>query len=121
MMRHAAMWFLLPAALVLGGCIHYDDFEFTGTVIDYEFCSSYTDYGYAIQLSSPDTIGGTYTTQNGDVFNNVVVLYQSPLLLKHNQHVSGRMFLDPKYSKTECNWHYDRDTPEGRITDVKVD
>ena len=45
------------ALLLLAACSNYEDFEFTGKVVDYEQCTS-GSIGYAVSLTSPDTIGG---------------------------------------------------------------
>lgn len=112
---------ILAASLLATACFDYDDFAFTGTVVDYELCTSVMDLGYAVQLTSPDSIGARYMTRDSVWFDNVVVVYESPEPLKKNSKISGRMFLDPKYSRAECDFHYDRDVPEARFTKVKVE
>ena len=112
---------LFSVVLLFAACNNYDDFEFTGKVIDYEECTG-SEFGYAVSLSSPDTIGGDYTNRDGEEYKNVVVVYGSDRLLKRNNLISGRIYLDPNYSHAECTWHYtDRDVPEAVFTKLKVE
>jgi hypothetical protein len=112
---------LFSAILLLAGCKNYDDFEFTGTVVDFEECTG-SSFGYAVNLTSPDTIGGDYTTHDCDMYQNVVVIYGADRLLKEGANISGRIYLDPNYSRTECTWRYtDRDVPEAVFTKLKVE
>ena len=109
------------ALLLLAACSNYEDFEFTGKVVDYEQCTS-GSIGYAVSLTSPDTIGGEYTTRERETYQNVVVIYGADRLLKANSNISGRIYLDPNYSHAECTWHYtDRDVPEAVFTKLKVE
>ena len=108
-------------ASMFSACVDHDDFAFTGTVVDYEQCTSITEMGYAIALSSPDTIGGDYETRKHETFHNVVVVYGADRMLHANDNVSGRIYLDPNYSKTQCSYHYtDRDVPEAVFTKLEV-
>ena len=115
---------LLPIAFaccLLAACSNYDDFEFTGTVVDYEMCNGISELGYVVSLSAPDTIGGTYLTSEGKTATNAVVIYGSDRMLKQEDHIKGRIYLDPNYSKTTCNFHYtDRDVPEAVFTELSV-
>ncbi len=112
----------LLSLLTFVACEHHDDFDFTGTVVDYEVCNSIYDVGYAVALTSPDSIGGSYTTSDQKVFENVVVIYGSDRMLHGDDHISGRIYLDPNYSKTGCNYRYtDNDVPEAVFTKLKVD
>ena len=52
---------LAAISTIFASCQNYDDFEFTGTVIDYEECTVIPDLGYAIALTTPDSIGAHYT------------------------------------------------------------
>ena len=87
--------------LLFASCKNYDDFEFTGTVVDYEMCNGLSDLGYAINLESPDTIGGTYKTRDSVIYNNVIIVYGADRLLKSQSHISGRIYMDHNYSKTQ--------------------
>lgn len=111
----------LAAILLLAACSNHDDFEFTGTVVDYEQCDG-SSFGYAVSLTSPDTIGGDYQSTDGNIYHNVLVIYGADRLLKANSTISGRIYLDPNYSRTECSFHYtDRDVPEAVFTKLKVE
>ncbi len=103
-------------ALLATSCVDHDDFAFSGTVVDYEECTSMFDFGYAIALSSPDSIGTDYVARSGKTYKNVVVAYGADRILKEEEQVSGRMFIDPNYSRAECNFHYDREAPDARFT-----
>ena len=112
---------ILASVLFLAACNNYDDFDFTGTVVDYEECMG-SNFGYAVSLTSPDTIGGDYHARDGETYNNVVVIYGADRILKANANISGRIYLDPNFSKTECSIHYtDNDVPEAVFTKLKVE
>ena len=100
----------------------HDDFDFTGIVVDYEECNGIQEMGYAVELSSPTSRGGSYTTREIKNYDNVVVIYGADRLLKANSKISGRIYIDNKYSKTTCSRHYtDRDVPEAVFTKLKVE
>lgn len=111
---------LAAISTIFASCQNYDDFEFTGTVIDYEECTVIPDLGYAIALTTPDSIGAHYTTRTMAEYDNVVVVYGADRLLSENDKVSGRIYLDPNYSKSECYFHIQRDAPEAHFTKLKV-
>ena len=112
---------IIAAAMLFAACNNYEDFEFTGKVVDYEQCTS-GSIGYAVSLTSPDTIGGEYTTRERETYQNVVVIYGVDRMLQANSNISGRIYLDPNFSKTECSFHYtDRDVPEAVFTKLKVE
>ena len=111
---------IIAAIFLSAACNNYEDFEFTGQVVDYEQCDG-SSLGYAVTLTSPDTIGGEYHTRDGEIYQNVVVIYGADRLLKEDQIISGRIYLDPNYSKSECTWHYtDWEVPEAVFTKLKV-
>lgn len=110
---------MLFSALITS-CEKHDDFDFVGKVIYYEECSmGYGSFGYVIQLTTPDDIGGDYTLGT-TTYKNVIVAYGSDRQLYENDNVSGKMYLDPNYSKTSCDYHYNRDCPEAVFTKLKV-
>ncbi|MBO4244755.1 MAG: hypothetical protein J5882_06865 [Bacteroidales bacterium] len=112
---------LISSVLLFAACNNHDDFDFTGTVIDYEECVG-SSFGYAVSLTSPDTIGGDYHARDGENYQNVVVIYGADRLLQANSKISGRIYLAPYFSKTECNIHYtDNDVPEAVFTKLKVE
>lgn len=112
--------YLLPLLLLMtASCVDHDDFAFSGTVVDYEECTSMFDFGYAIALTSPDTVGTDYVTRYGKEYHNVVVAYGADRILHENETVAGRMYLDPNYSHTQCNYHYDREAPDACFTDLE--
>lgn len=115
---------LVAALLLLAGCKHNDDFAFSGTVVDVEYCTSSSDCGYAIQMDAPDTLGGTYHTADGKEYNNVVVAFGNDRIIYMDSKISGRMYIDNGYSKAYCYYHY-RDTrgnvPEAIFTEIQVE
>lgn len=113
---------ILFLVVLLSSCVKHDDFDITGTVVDYEECNGIMEMGYAVELSSPDSIGGDYTTHDHQTFHNVVVVYGADRILKENSKISGRIYIDNNYSESTCNYHYrDRDVPEAVFTKLQVD
>lgn len=107
------------SVILLASCVKHDDFAITGTVVDYEICNGISEMGYAIEISSPDSIGGDYTTRTGDNYRNVIVVYGADRILKENAHINARIYWDKNYSKTTCSRHYtDRDVPEAVFTKI---
>ena len=100
----------------------HDDFDFTGTVVDYEECNGISEMGYAVALSSPSSTGDSYTTRANESFDNVVVIYGADRVLKANSRISGSIYIDNNYSKSTCSRHYtDRDVPEAVFTKLTVE
>lgn len=96
---------LTALTLLFSCCKHPDDFAFNGKVVDLEFCTTGGDVGYAIQLASPDTLGGSYVNSKGVRYDNVVVAWESPRPIHIDDTVSGRMYINDKYSKAYCNFY----------------
>lgn len=116
---------LTAALLLLVACQtkHDDEFEFEGKVIDYEICSGYSDVGYAVQLSRPDSVGGNYYASDSVTHPNVVVVYRADRLLRHGQEIKGKIYFNPNYSDAECNYHYRQttgDVPEACFSKLEV-
>ncbi len=115
---------LLTVVLLLTtACTHKDDIAFSGIVIDYELCTSDSDLGFAVQLQSPDTLGGTYYTGTNDKYENVIVIFGNTKRLHDGDHISGRLYIDPGYSDGYCNWHYREsrgDVPEAVFTELNI-
>ena len=105
---------LLAALAITTACEHHDDFEFTGTVVGYEYCeSTIQDFAYMIALDSPEGIGERVAVADGTIYDNVVVAYQAPRILKDKWKVSGEMYIDNNYSKAHCSRTYDCPDPDG--------
>ncbi|MBQ9588404.1 MAG: hypothetical protein IJR26_11210 [Bacteroidales bacterium] len=116
---------LSAAALLASACNkHEDEFEFSGTVVFYEYCSQeygFDTYGYLVELTSPSDIGGDYVVNGESLgYTNAVMAYGSNRLLKEGSKISGKMYLDPHYSKTTCNIDLNRECKEAVFTKVKV-
>ena len=102
------------------GCKKPDNvFDFSGKMVDYLECTlqyasiSDFDYGMVLCLDTPDSIGKDYTDPTGEKFHNCVILYRTKARFKIGEKVSGTMYLDDKYSKAYCQFHYELDLPEG--------
>ena len=114
---------LLIAAIIpmfVAGCKKPDNvFDFSGKMVDYLECTlqyasiSDFDYGMVLCLDTPDSIGKDYTDPTGEKFHNCVILYRTKARFKIGEKVSGSMYLDDKYSKAYCQFHYELDLPEG--------
>lgn len=114
---------LLALLAMLASCKpNVDDFAFEGTAIDFEMCTGTQDVGYAIQITSPDSLlGGTYLASDGKQYQNVVVLFCADRIIRNGAQVEGRMFFDNNYSSAYCNYHYRSsrgDVPEGRFSKI---
>lgn len=119
------LFLLTVLTLLFPCCKRPDSFAFSGKVVDLEFCTSGGDVGYAIQLASPDTLGGYYINSKGEQYDNVVVAWESPRPIHIDDTVSGRMYINDKYSKAYCNFYsYYResrgDVTECCFTDVEI-
>lgn len=115
---------LSASMLMFTACVHPEDFAIVGTVIDYELCNSISgqDAGYAIELISPDTIGGNYLDSDGEEHNNVIVCFGPDRYLKIGNVIKGSVYLDPNYSKAYCMFHYREsrgDVPECMFTEIE--
>lgn len=120
---HIKWVWAVVAVLSLSACVHPEDFAIVGTCIDFEFCSSLSgqDAGYAIELSSPDTIGGAYIDSDGKEHQNVIVCFGSDRYLRVGDALYGRVYEDPGYSKAYCMYHYRNsrgDVPECVFTQI---
>ncbi|MBR1549999.1 MAG: hypothetical protein IJ634_05115 [Bacteroidales bacterium] len=128
-MKHSVCFkFLIFSFLffIFLACNKVDEIDFRGTVVDTRECTaSYVkpDLGYLVQLSSPDSIGGDYTTNDGIVHHNVVILYAPDRLIYLNDQLRGTFYLDDEYSRANCSIHWtDIDNiPIGVFTSVSVD
>lgn len=126
-MKKLLVLFSLIGMLSLSGCKDFDDFDFSGTVVGYRYCTSmanFQDLGYIIHLDAPDTVGGTLVMNDGSKLNNVIVVYLSDRLLRDQTKLHGRMYLDPKFSKANCTLHStgaDKDLPEAVFTKIVID
>ena len=123
--------FRLSAAVALGcaalfflfaSCGDVDDFPIAGQVVDYELCTSMSDVGYAVALSSPDSLGGRYTVTATEVHHNVVVVYDADRILPVSTRIEGRIYYD-NYSKAQCNYSYAKrrdGVPEACFSELRV-
>ena len=106
---------------LFASCIDHDDFEFTGTVVGYQPCESLYNFGYAIALTSPDTIGSQYLSEEGITYENVILVFGADRMLHPNDNVSGKIYLDPYFSKSQCNYRNMQELPEAVFTELNVD
>jgi len=120
---------ILPAiAAILGliSCSKTDEIDFRGTVVDVRECTaSYVkpDYGYLVALTTPDSLGGVYTTDKGVTYHNVVILYAPDRLIYCDDPIRGTFYLDDQYSRANCSIHWNDidNIPVGVFTSVSVD
>ena len=116
----------IAMALLATSCSKHDEIDFKGTIIDTRECTlSYVrpDLGYLVQLSSPENYGTTYTSQYGETYNNVVILYDPDCLLYLHDQIKGAFYRDDEYPRSKCSLHWnDLDNiPVGVFTAVTVD
>ena len=99
-----------------------DEFAFDGKAIYRVECTlmsqsiSEQDWGYVLELSAPDSLGGDYYDVHGEVHHNCIVLYRTRYQFTENDRVSGMMYLDEDYSRSLCAYHHHLGLPEGVCT-----
>lgn len=118
--------FFSTLLLLLASCNKVDEIDFRGTVIDTRECTaSYVkpDLGYLVALTTPDSLGGDYTTQDGITHHNVVILYAPDRLVYRNDKIRGTFYLDDQYSLANCSIHWNDidNIPIGVFTSISVD
>lgn len=123
-MKHCVCFSLL-AIVLLFSCAKHEEISFSGTVVNIEYCATQdiqSNAGFYTALETPAGTGGTFIF-GADTFQNVVILYEPGRQIKHGNHISGKFYLDDKYSKTNCNIHIaaDDNLPQGVFTKVYVD
>ena len=120
---------LLTAAtvlcLTLTSCVDHEEIAFEGVVVGTRGCSGLVmdnNMGFLVKLFSPDSIGGTLTSTEGETMTNVVVLYETPRVLYVRDTIHGTFYLDDKYSRANCSLVWDEmNLPEGVFLRVVVD
>lgn len=128
-MKHFGYSKFIVAAimLLLASCTKHDEISFKGVVIDVRQCTMMSSgqlpvAGYFVHLETPDSIGGSYTLNNNQTYNNVVVLYEPDCRIYRDDHIRGSFYLDNDYSHANCAYHWtDIQLPEGVFTTVSVD
>lgn len=111
---------------LLTSCGKYDEVDFAGIIIDTRECTlSYTrpDLGYLVELENPTAYGADYTTPDGTLHHNVVILYDPDCLLYLHDRIKGAFYLDNDYPHAHCSIHWNDidDIPVGVFTAVSVD
>ena len=112
-------------ALMATSCAKHEEISFSGTVVNIEYCATQditSNAGFYTALESPAGTGATFIL-GADTFQNVVVLYEPGTRLQHGNHISGKFYLDDKYSRSNCTLHITADDylPQGVFTKVYVD
>lgn len=128
-MKHSvcfkALLLLSSCLLLLVSCTKRDEIDFTGVVIDTRQCTaSYLkpNLGYLVELSKPSDAGDDYTTDDGVVHHNVVILYEPDRVIYKDDHLSGSFYFDDEYSDANCEIHWkDLKVPMGVFVSVSVD
>ena len=115
--------FALP--IFLTSCVEHEEIAFEGVVVGTRGCSSIIiddNMGFIVKLFTPDSIGGTMTSTEGETMTGVIVLYEPPRLIYVHDTIHGTFYLDDKYSRANCNIVWDEMTvPEGVFLKVAVD
>lgn len=120
---------LLPLGLLLAllstACIEHEEIAFEGIVVGTRSCSGIimdSNTGFLVKLTSPDSVGGTLVSTEGEVMDNVIVLYEPPRLIYVGDRIHGTFYVDDKYSRANCSvvWS-DMELPEGVFLKVTVD
>lgn len=120
---------LITIALTLSACVKHEEVSFSGQVVGIRNCTlSMTDanVGYIVQLETPENIGGTAVSSDGqDTMRNLVVLYDPPKIMQVSTRLHGSFYFDEKYSKAKgcISWNDNNigNLPEGVFTEVVVD
>ena len=119
---------LLLTAVLFTGCVEHEEISFEGVVVGTRGCSGIVmdnNMGFIVRLFSPDSIGGTLTSTEGETMTNVVVLYEPPRLMYVRDTIHGTFYLDDKYSRANSCVIYDneemKNLPEGVFLKVVVD
>ena len=126
-MKHSVFFKLLLFALPLlaVSCVEREEISFEGMVVGTRGCSGIImddNMGFIVKLFSPDSIGGTLTSTDGETMTNVVVLYEPPRLIYIRDTIRGTFYLDDKSSRANCSLVWDEmDLPEGVFLRVTVD
>lgn len=110
---------LVALAILMVSCgKRTDTFAFSGKVIDYYSCTlnsarvSEMDFGYVVNLDTPDSIGGEYVS-DGVTYKNAILLYRTKARYGSGEKISGTMYLDDNYSRAYCQYHFNLGIPEG--------
>lgn len=112
-------------ALTATSCVEHEEISFEGVVVGTRGCSGILmddNMGFIVKLFSPDSIGGTMTSTEGETMTNVIVLYEPPRLLYVRDTIRGTFYLDDKYSRANCSLVWDEmNVPEGVFLKVIVE
>lgn len=117
-MKKACLLAALTALIAAGCGKKADTFAFSGRVVGYVDCTmssasvSEMDFGYIVDLDTPDSVGGAYAS-DGKTYSNAVILYRTRARIGQGEEISGTMYLDDNYSRAYCSYHYNWGIPEG--------
>lgn len=124
-MKRSVFFSCLLAALLTTSCVEHEEISFEGVVVGTRGCSGILmddNMGFIVKLFSPDSIGGTMTSTEGETMTNVIVLYEPPRLLYVRDTIRGTFYLDDKYSRANCSLVWDEmNVPEGVFLKVVVE
>ena len=95
----------------------YVEETYSGKVIGMELCNTRTN-GYLIALKTPKDIGDTMTIEN-KFYENVVIGYEAPEMLKADQEISGVMYKTKGYANINCMMFDTRNIQEIIILSVE--
>lgn len=126
-MKHSAFSkiIILLMAVLFTGCVEHEEISFEGMVVGTRGCTGLlmdSNMGFIVKLFTPDSLGGSLTSTQGEQMTNVVVLYETPRLLYVGDTIHGTFYLDDKYSRANCSLVWDEmNVPEGVFLKVVVD
>lgn len=112
--------FTFIVGLLLTGCSKNDEYEFSGTIIDARDCNSMRYPGYIVALEKPSDLGGQYVVGER-TYTNAIMLFEPDRALYKGDHLHGSFYIDNKYSRANCSFHWNLNIPEGVFTSISVD
>ncbi len=96
-----------------------DEFRFKGKVVGAEMCTS-SLMGYVIDISYPDSLGGSIMI-DGTTYNHAVMAYRSSRLLKKDEVVYGVAYFTKSFAALNCLGLINSDLPEIVLLSVDED
>ena len=117
--KHKGIPVLIVLTLMATSCKDYEEFKFVGKVVGAEMCTSNV-VGYVLDLTYPDTLGGTITI-GGVTYTHAVMAYRSARALMKDETVYGVGYLTESFSALNCFGLIDNDLPEMILISVDED
>ena len=96
-----------------------DEFRFSGKVVGAEMCTA-SMFGYVIDISYPDSVGGTIIV-DGTTYNHAVMAYRASRILKKDEVVYGVAYFTKSFAALNCMGLINSDLPEMVLLSVDED